>query len=176
MEREDEAEAGRRLEVLWAEREIDRVILTYARGLDDLDFDRVRSCFHADARIHYDDWFSGSLEEGLAWLEDSLPRLGGTLHGFGRPLIDLDLAAGVADCETVAINSALHPPDARGVRIQNVSGTLYRDRFEHRGGRWAIAERRSRRVWRQNGPVGEDPPLPGGGSRKRGWLEPGTPR
>jgi hypothetical protein len=152
--------AADELQVLRAEREISRVILCYARGVDRLDFELVRSCFHADARIHYGDWFSGDLDQGIAWLEESVPRLGGTLHVFGPPWIELDWEEGVAHCETYAVNSALYPADTDGVVIQNVSGTRYLDRFEFRAGRWAIAERRNRRVWSQNAPIVDDPPLP----------------
>ncbi|MBW2424258.1 MAG: nuclear transport factor 2 family protein [Deltaproteobacteria bacterium] len=143
-----------------AERAIGRVMLTYARAVDQLDFEALASCFHSDARIHYGDYFSGNLEEGLAFLERQLPRLGGTMHIFGPPWIELDLAAGRAECETYAVTSALYPPDEQGVQIQNVSGTRYLDRFEEREGRWAIVERRNMGVWRQNVPASESPPMP----------------
>jgi hypothetical protein len=149
------------LKVWRAEREISRVILRYARGVDARDFDRVRGCFHADARIHYGDWFSGDLEAGMAFLEDSIPRLQSTLHVFGTPWIDLDPAGEYAECETYAINSATYFPDANGEVIQNVSGTKYLDRFSIRDGRWAIDERRNRRVWAHNLPEGGEPALPG---------------
>lgn len=150
------------LEILRAERAISRVILTYARGVDHLDFALVRSCFHPDARVHYGEWFQGDLDEAIAWLEASLPRLDGTLHVFGPPWIELDGSASIANCETYSVNSALYPADEAGVVIQNVSGTRYLDRFECRDGRWAIAERRNRRVWSRNAPLNQDPPVPEG--------------
>ena len=159
------------LALLMAEREISRVILRYAHGVDRLDFPAVRACFHPDARIHYGDWFSGDLDEGIAWLERSLPRLDGTLHVFGPPWIELDEACTSARCETYAVNSARYPADGSGEAIQNVSGTRYLDRFERREGRWAIVERRNLRVWSRNGAVDEDPPLPperGLGGRAKG--------
>ena len=72
-------------------------------------------------------------------------------------MIELDLAAGTAECETYAVNSATYPPDAGGIAIQNVSGTRYLDRFANREGRWAIVERRNRRVWAHNLPEGGEP-------------------
>lgn len=147
-----------------AEREIGRVVLHYARGIDGRDFARVRECFHADARVHYGDWFSGDLDAAMAFLEESIPRLQSTLHVFGTPFIELDLEAGIAECETYAVNSATYPPSADGRVIQNVSGTRYLDRFAWRDGRWAIVERRNRRVWAHNLPEGDEPD-PVGGAR-----------
>lgn len=155
-----DAEWKSELAQLRAERAIGRVILSYAQAVDQLDFERLRSCFHPDARIHYGDFFSGSLDEGLAFLEQQLPRLGSTMHIFGPPWIELDLEGGRAECQTYSVNSALYPPDEAGVQIQNVSGTRYLDRFEERDGRWAIVERRNIRVWGQNAPLSEDPPIP----------------
>jgi hypothetical protein len=138
------------LEVLLAEREITRVILQYARGIDTLDFELVRDCFHPGARIEYGKAFSGTLDEAISWLESALPRLQGTLHTFSLPWIDLDLEAGRAECETRSVNSALYPPEGDGSANQNVSGTLYYDRFELRDGRWRLVFRRNAQAWRVN--------------------------
>ena len=148
------------LAVWRAEREIGRVILSYARAVDARNFDRVRDCFHADARIHYGDWFSGDRETAMAWLAKSIPQLVSTFHVFGPPWIDLDLTAGTAQCETYAVNSATYPPDASGLSMQNVSGTRYLDRFERRENVWRIAERRNRRVWAHNLPDTDEPIMP----------------
>lgn len=151
---------SRDLDTLLAEREITRVILRYARGIDAKDFDLVRGCFHPDARVEYGDWFGGSVDEAIAWLADSLPRLEGTLHTFGPPWIELDLDRGTAACETRAVNSARYAPDANGVSIQNVSGTRYVDRFERRDGEWRLAFRRNEREWIQNSPDLPEPAPP----------------
>jgi hypothetical protein len=144
-----------------AEREISRVILRYARGVDGRDFEAVRTCFHEDARVHYGNWFSGNLDQAMDFLEESIPRLVSTLHVFGTPWIELDLAREQAECETYAVNSATYAPGEDGRSIQNVSGTRYLDRFACRAGRWAIAERRNIRVWAHNLPEGGEPDLPG---------------
>lgn len=143
-----------------AERAIERVIQSYARGVDGTDFDRVCACFHPDARVQYGDWFSGDREATIAWLERSVSLLHGTLHVFGSPWIVFDAKLSSAECETYAINSAQYPPDESGRIIQNVSGTRYYDHFECREGVWAIVSRRNERVWSRNDPLDEDPPLP----------------
>ena len=94
------------LETLRAERAITRIILAYARAVDGLDFERLRDCFHPDARIHYGEVFSGARDEAIAWLENSLSRLKGTMHDFGAPWIELDLERQLAHCETYATNAA----------------------------------------------------------------------
>lgn len=148
-----------------AERAIGRLIQDYALGIDARDLDRVRACFHSDARIEYGDWFRGNLDEAIAWLTETLPRLDGTMHAFGPPRIELALDLRSARCETYAINSARYPPDAEGVVIQNVSGTRYSDRFERREGVWAIAKRRNVRAWTRNERLVADPPLPVGDAK-----------
>lgn len=146
---------------LWrAEREIGRVILRYARAVDRLDFDAVRSCFHEDAVIRYDEWFEGGLDEAMAWLSASMPKLLGTLHVFNPPWIELAPDGRRATAESYAVNSARYPLDREGQIIQNVTGTRYFDTLEFRSDRWAIVSRRTERAWRVNQPVGDDPPLP----------------
>lgn len=140
----------RELEELRAERAIHRVMLCYARGVDSGDFEMVRGCFHADARVSWGEWFSGTRDESIAWLAEAIPKLQGTLHVFGTPWIDLDLERGTAECETYAVNSARYLPDESGSSVQNVAGTRYFDRFELRGGEWKLVARRNERMWTQN--------------------------
>lgn len=143
-----------------AERAITRVIQSYARAVDARDFGVVRDCFFPDARIHYGDWFEGDLEAAIEFLVDSVPRLQSTLHIFGAPWIELDLAAGTAAVETYAVNSAVYVPDADGVSMQNVSGTRYQDRFDCRDGQWGILTRRNQRAWAHNLPETGEPLMP----------------
>ena len=135
---------------LRAERAIHRVMLRYARGVDSRDFEMVRDCFHPEARVTWGDWFSGTRDESIDWLSQAIPRLDGTLHVFASPWIELDLAAGSAQAETYAVNSARYPADETGSCVQNVAGTRYFDRFELRDGEWKLIERRNERIWVQN--------------------------
>lgn len=139
-----------RVEIMWAERAIGRVVLAYARAVDALDLAKLRDCFHPDARIHYGEIFSGPRDEALDWLENSLSRLQGTMHDFGAPMIELDLARGRATCETYATNAARFPADADGRVLLNLTGTRYFDVFERRDEDWRILERRNQISWTQN--------------------------
>lgn len=151
---------GDELALLLAERAITRVIQRYARAVDARDFERVRACFHPDARIHYGDYYTGGVDETIDFLSSSLPNLESTLHVFGTPWIELDPAGVEARVETYAINSATYPPDETGRSMQNVSGTRYEDRFALRDGSWGIVERRNQRVWAHNLPEEGEPPAP----------------
>ena len=155
-----QSESNVLLELLRAEREIGRVILRYGQAIDQLDFERARTCFHDDAHVRYDEWFDGDLDAAIDWLANSMPRLLGTLHVFGPPALEVDLTTGTAVSETYAINSARYPEDAAGEIIQNVTGTRYFDEWTFEAERWAISSRRTERAWKINQPLPGDPPLP----------------
>lgn len=148
------------LESLRAERAITRIILSYARAVDGLDFERLRDCFHPDARIHYGEIFSGGRDETIAWLENSLPRLQATMHDFGAPWIELEPGCRRARCETYATNAARYPANEQGEVLLNVTGTRYLDVFECRDGEWRILERRNVTTWAQNTIEIPTPPPP----------------
>jgi hypothetical protein len=134
------------LRALLAERAIAAVILDYARGVDQRDFELVRRCFHADARIDYGS-FAGGPEALVDWLERIQPQLDRSSHFFAPPRIQLDLEAGGAQVETACLQTAVPPRDAEGVVRRRISGLRYLDRFERRAGVWRIAERRNVPDW-----------------------------
>jgi hypothetical protein len=141
--------AERALREWQAEREITRVILDYALGVDQRNHPRVRACFHADARIDYGS-FAGGPDALVDWLERSQPQADRTWHGFGVPRIALDLDAGCAEVESYCLVVNVLPRDTEGVARQTVSGLRYLDRFERRGDAWRIAERRNVADWSQS--------------------------
>ena len=75
------------LETLLAKQEITDVVHRYARGIDRLDFESVKSCYHPDA---YDDHgaFKGSVDEFVEMCKDFLPRWTATMHFMGNVLVD----------------------------------------------------------------------------------------
>lgn len=137
------------LEALVARQQIADVIYRYARGIDRLDFDLVRSCYHADA---YDDHgaFAGTVEEFIAAAATFLARWTATQHFMGNMLIELD--GDVARAETYAV--AYHRrEDADGNGKDDVMGIRYVDRFEKRDGAWKIGYRVVATEWRRVDPV-----------------------
>jgi hypothetical protein len=77
------------LDLLLAERAIHRVILRYCRGVDRMDRDLVRSCYHADAIDSHGSW-SGTVDEFLVWVWRVLGRYTMTMHFLGNVLIEVD--------------------------------------------------------------------------------------
>jgi hypothetical protein len=145
--------------------EIAEVVLRYCRGIDRLDLDLVRACYHPDGVDHHTG-FDGGVEDYLAWVGAALRRFTGTMHIVGNQLIEV--RADRAVCESYG--TAVHwgdPPD--DPRRNFTSGFRYVDRLSRRAGRWAIDERWAVREWtrsdagRQLAKEGDGP----GGSRDR---------
>lgn len=134
---------------LLARQEIADVILRYARGIDRLDFDLVRSCYHPDA---YDDHgsFQGDVDGFVSMCEKFLPRWTATQHFMGNMLIEV--AGDMARAETYAV--AYHRREnSDGTGKDDVFGIRYVDRFEQRDSGWKIAHRVVATEWRRVDPV-----------------------
>jgi len=136
-------------ERLWAEAEIRRVLLRYARGVDRLDLDLVRSCYHPDATDSHGT-FHGTVDEFLVWVERVLRRYDATMHFLGNPLVEFDptddvAAVSAASVETygLAFHRAAGGPPERNL----VTGFRFVDRFERRGDCWRIASRVAVTEW-----------------------------
>ncbi|MFT7650624.1 MAG: hypothetical protein ACI8Y4_005398 [Candidatus Poriferisodalaceae bacterium] len=137
------------LDDLLARQEIADVILRYARGIDRLDFDLVRSCYHPDA---YDDHgsFKGDVEAFIEMCSAFLPTWTATQHFMGNMLIEVD--GDVARAETYAV-AYHHRDNDDGTGKDDVFGIRYVDRFERREGDWKIGHRVVATEWRRVDPV-----------------------
>lgn len=139
------------LDTLIAHHEIADVLHRYARGIDRLDFDLVRSCYHPDA---YDDHgaMKGTVDEFIAAAKSFLPKWEVTMHFLGNMAIEVD--GDVARAETYAV--AYHRkalPDGSGK--DDIWGIRYVDRFEKRDDEWKISYRVVAQEWRRVEPVPE---------------------
>jgi hypothetical protein len=123
-------------------RAIQDVTLRYCRGVDRLDMELVRSCYHPDGVDHHTG-FSGPRDAYVAWVETALRRFAGTMHIVGNHLCDLDGDRAFAETYGTAHHWGAPADDPRR---NFVSGFRYVDRFERRGGVWRIAERFAVRV------------------------------
>lgn len=137
------------VEDLLAREEIADVIFRYARGIDRMDFDLVRSCYHPDA---YDDHgaFKGTVEAFVKAAEAWLPRWTATQHFMGNMLIEVDGERARAETYAVAYH---RKEDDDGNGKDDVMGIRYVDRFEKRGGDWKIGHRVVVTEWRRVDPV-----------------------
>jgi hypothetical protein len=64
---------------LVAREEIRDVLFRYTRGIDRLDLDLVRSCYHADAHDNHGA-FRGDVDGFLDWVGDALSYFDSTMH------------------------------------------------------------------------------------------------
>ena len=146
------------LAALVAKREIEEVVLRYCRGVDRMDRDLVRSCYHPDARDEHGS-FRGGVDEFVDWVFGLLARYEGTMHFVGNVLVELAGDAAVAESYGIAWHWSRDPRPQWNL----VTGFRYLDRFERRGdGAWRIARRIAVTEWsRVDDPARRWTPPPG---------------
>lgn len=122
---------------LLAERDIREVVMRYARGIDRLDLELVRSCYWPEATdVHGP--FTGLRDDFIAWVGPLLQRQTMTMHHLANVLIDLD--GDTAAVETYGV--AYHSGEPAGdLRWNYAAGFRYADRFARRADEWRIADR-----------------------------------
>jgi hypothetical protein len=117
---------------------IRQVLARYARAIDRLDWDLLRSCYHPDAtedRGRY----RGTLEGFVSWLRDALGEFESTWHLLGTPLIEFE--GGVAWVETYCLGVQRTKQGGGQSREDRLIPCRYCDRFERRQSEWRIARR-----------------------------------
>jgi hypothetical protein len=133
------------LDALLDERAIRAVVLRYCRGVDRMDRDLVRSCYHDDATDEHGS-FSGGVEDFLEWVFRLLGRYEVTMHFVGNLLVEVSPDdPDVARSETYGI--AFHRGGDDDPRLNLMTGFRYVDRFERRAGEWRIARRVAVTEW-----------------------------
>ncbi|AII10540.1 nuclear transport factor 2 family protein [Rhodococcus opacus] len=128
---------------LIAKQEIYEVLCRYCRGIDRLDLELVRSCYHPDARDHHVS-FDGTRDEFIDWVDAELRQMDGTMHSIANHLVELD--GDRARCETYVNTYSWSATSTRPAH-NSLTGTRYVDTFELRAGVWRIAERWAVRSW-----------------------------
>lgn len=123
--------------------QIHQLVLSYCRGVDRLDMDQVRSCYHFDGIDHHTG-FDGTVSEYIEWVSAALQTLDGTMHIIGNHLVELHGNRAISETYGTAVHWGL-PADSP--RRNFTSGFRYVDLMEFRGGRWGIAERWAVREW-----------------------------
>lgn len=123
---------------LLAESAIRRVISTYARAVDRLDWDALHNCYHADA-IDEHGVYNGDVDGFVDFLRKRMGRFVRTMHIMANPLIEVH--GDTADVETYCTAYHRLRADAHGVEHDWTLRVRYLDRFEQRAGQWRIARR-----------------------------------
>ena len=150
-----------RLRQLADKDEIRDVIMRYGRGVDRLDEDLLRSCYHADSHDDHGHW-KGNGHDFAAFIVESLPaRTHHSTHAVTNCLIELDPAdADLARAESTSL-AHLRRTDDDGVEWLDVFAGRYVDRFERRDGAWRIAHRVVVHDWSTSTRLADDAfPLP----------------
>mmetsp|Transcript_8912 Transcript_8912/g.36814 ORF Transcript_8912/g.36814 Transcript_8912/m.36814 type:complete len:187 (+) Transcript_8912:36-596(+) len=145
---------GDDLETVLAEREIQRCLVRYCRGVDRLDEQLVASCYHKDS---YDEHgsFKGTGEEFAKVAVQGLKkRAVATQHSISN--VSIELAGDVAQCESYVL--VRHYVVKDGKPLLETAGARFVDRMERRTVRdeWAESgdeevgreEREERKEWR----------------------------
>lgn len=145
------------------------VVRRYCRGIDRLDLELVRSCYHADATDTHGT-FSGTVDEYLTWVTGVLARYDATFHLLGQQSVEV--VGDVARSEAYGV--AHHRGDPTDPRRNLVVGFRFLDRMERRPTTgWRIARRVATTEWVQSVPPDHRWPLPPGGAEGR--RGPGDP-
>lgn len=147
---------------------IREVVMRYCRGIDRLDFDLVRSAYHADGVDHHTD-FDGTADEFIAWVAPLLQHLDGTTHTVGNHLAEV--RGDVAVSETYCIAAHWASP-ASDPRRNFTTGLRYVDHMARREGRWAIVERFAIREWTRSDAQVRIEPEPTGPRGRRDSTDP----
>ena len=157
------------LEHLVTEAAIRRVVAQYCRGIDRLDLELVRACYHADA-VDVHGSFSGTVDEYLAWVGRLLEKYDATAHYVANQLVEIaDDDPDRARVETYGV--AVHRAASGGPHLNLTTGFRFVDRFERRGGEWRIAHRVAVTDWSRRVAPDDWWPLPE--QHRRGERGPG---
>lgn len=125
------------LDILMAKQEISEVLFRYCRGIDRLDEELVRSCYHPDA-VDYHGHYDGSVDYFIERAFDRQSGIDIACHAISNIFIEVNGDAAVSESSGRAIER--HRAD--GKYLDDLIVFRYVDRFERRdGGPWLIARR-----------------------------------
>ena len=114
------------------------VLVKYARGVDRMDWELLRSCYHVDA-IDDHGIYNGPIEGFIEFLQTSNREIRQGMHLLGVPLIELD--GDVAWSETYGLSVGFRSAGDGLPERWSLLPVRYCDRFERRDGEWRIAHR-----------------------------------
>ena len=146
------------------------VVARYCRGIDRLDLELVRDCYHPDATDEHGT-FTGTRDEYVEWVAGVLTRFTGTMHVVANQLIEFESGGDgdtdTAHCETYGV--AYHWGDPADDHRRNfTTGFRYVDRFARRDDQWRIARRVAVREWTHVVPADQQLVIPPERDGRRG--------
>jgi hypothetical protein len=126
------------LQRLLDEEAIKKVHIRYCRGIDRMDWELVRSCYHPDAIDDHGEYVGG-IDGFIEYCKAGCPTFLSTTHFTGNQLVEVDGDVAWAEHYARAFHRVAAGED--GVMKDLVVNCRYGDRFERRGGEWRIAHR-----------------------------------
>ncbi len=126
------------LQQLVDEAAIRRVLVRYARAIDRMDWDLLRTCYHPGA-VDDHGLYIGDVEGFIELLREKLPLDESTTHFIGNQEIEVE--GDVAFAETACIARHRRPAGEASSATDYFGFVRYCDRFERRDGEWRIAHR-----------------------------------
>ena len=148
---------------LLAKQAITEALHKYCRAMDRMDNDLGKSVFHADAPADYGWMYQGT---GHGFIEFVYGAHAGMLlhqHQLGNILIAVE---GERAASESYVTVTFRRKDEAGVVVGMRSCGRYIDRWEKRGGRWAISQRLYLHLFDETHPVAESQ-FPSTGTRDR---------
>ena len=147
--------------VLSDKEEIRDVLMRYGRGVDRLDKELIKSCYHEDSLDDHGHW-KGNGHDFADFIVGSLrERSHHTTHAVANVLIEinpLDLNKAISEACSLAY---LRRADGHGTEWLDFFSGRYIDKFEHRDGVWKIAHRFVVHDWSVSTPLDKNAfPLP----------------
>ena len=121
------------------------VLIRYARALDWVDEEALKTVFFPDAEIDYG-FFTGRGDEFIPVVIELERGFLRRWHNNGPALITL--SGDVAEAESYGLAAAVSRQD--GQTVTNVFGGRYLDRLERRDGQWGIAKRQYLLDWQRS--------------------------
>lgn len=146
MSASEDQELRATVRLLADERAIRRVVLRYCRGVDRMDADLVRSCYHPDATDDHGS-YRGDVDGYIRWAFRLLERYDVTFHLVANQLVDVAGDTALAESYGVAHHRSRGPGGGFDPTRNLTTGFRYLDRFERRSGEWRIAARVATTEW-----------------------------
>jgi hypothetical protein len=146
-----DANRERLLDELLAKQEIHDVMMRYCRGVNRLDPDLVRSCFHPDAYEDHGAFKGSAVDFSAAFTPERFTAFKSMFHLVGNQLVELD--GDRAAHEAYFVGSHRYDDDS-GQEMDVFFGGRYLSVFERRDrGPWLIARRMVVHDWSRMDPV-----------------------
>lgn len=123
---------------------ITEILVRYCRGADRGDADLIAEAYHDDAIEDHGGTFKGPAADYVTMLRKVLPHAPRMTHATTNLLIELD--GDLARAESYILTFSRRE-EGEGEPFDSLTMARVIDRFEKRGGRWAIAHRRLAWEW-----------------------------